>query len=121
MVIGEDKAKTRREIAEPSVLYQLPGGTTRLAPQLYFKKTVKIDLAKIASLRHVEPEDKKQTSYDFEVTLTAGAKHTLTLLTKVDLDGKKGATLLGVFGRTAVGYQPLPVHTIAELRMPAGK
>ncbi len=30
VVIGEDKAKTRREIAEPSVLYQLPGGTTRL-------------------------------------------------------------------------------------------
>lgn len=119
LVVGEDKAKTRHDIAEPTVLYQLTGGGARLVPQLYFKKTVKIDLAKIASLRHVEAEDKKQTSYDFDVTLTDGAKHTLTLLTKVDLDGAKGTTMAGILGRVATGYRLFPAHTIAELRMPA--
>jgi hypothetical protein len=117
VILGDDKEKTRHEIAEPSVLYQLSDGTARLASQLYFKKTVKVDLAKIATLRHVEPEDKKQTSTDFELTLQSGEKHTLTLLTKVELEGAKGATLAGVFGRVAVGYQLFPAHTIAELRM----
>ena len=114
VVVGADQAKTRHEIAEPTALYQLPGGGARLVPQLHFKKTVKIELAKIVGLRHVEAEDKKQTSYDFEVTLADGAKHTLTLLTKVDLQGAKGATFVGILGRVATGYQLFPAHTIAE-------
>jgi hypothetical protein len=116
VIVGEDKARPRFEIAELNALYHLPDGTYRLVPQLFFKKTVKLDLAKLAALRHVEPEDKKQTSFDFEVTLQTGEKHTLTLLTKVDLDGSKSATLSGLLGRAAVGYQLFPAHTIAELR-----
>ena len=56
-----------------------------------FKTTVKIDMGKIAALRFVPSQDKKKISYDFEVTLRDGAKHTLTILTKIDLDKKKTA------------------------------
>jgi hypothetical protein len=116
VVIGEDKGKPRHEVSELTALYRQADGSVRLSSQLFFKKTAKIDLAKLAALRHIEPEDKKQTSYDFEVTLASGDKHTLTMLTKVDMDGK-GATLVGFLSRVAVGYKLFPVHTIAELRM----
>jgi len=117
VIIGEDKEKTRHSLVDLTALYQQPDGSYRVTPTLHFKKTVKIDLAKIASLRHVEPEDKKSTSYDFEVTLKDGDKHTLTLLTKVELEGGKSATLAGLLGKVPVGYKLIPAHTIAELRM----
>jgi hypothetical protein len=117
VIVGADKERTAHWCGELTALYHLADGSSRLLPQLMFKKTVKLDLAKIAALRHVEPEDKKQTSYDFEVTLTSGEKHTLTLLTKVDLEAGKAATLTGLVGRVAVGYQLFPAHTIAEVRM----
>jgi hypothetical protein len=46
-----------------------------------------------------------------------GTKHTLTLLTKVELAGTKMATLTGLLGRVPVGYKLFPAHTIAELRL----
>ncbi len=116
VIVATDKEKTRHAVADLAALYVQPDGTYRLAPQLMFKKTVKIDLARIESLRHVPPENKKALSDDFEVTLRDGEKLTLTLLTKVDADGGKSATLAGLIGRVAVGYKLFPPHTIAELR-----
>jgi len=55
------------------------------------------------------------------VTLRDGEKHVLTLLTKVELEGTKSATLAGLLGRVAVGYKLFPAHTIAELRLEAEK
>ena len=46
-----------------------------------FKKTVKVDMDKIAKLKFVPSENKKQVSHEFEVTLRDGVKHTLTMLT----------------------------------------
>jgi hypothetical protein len=117
LVIAADKEKTRHAVADLTALYQVDGGAYRALATLMFKKTVKIDLAKIASMRHVEAEDKKQASYDFEVVLHDGTKHTLTLLTKVELDGTKSATFAGLFGRVPVGYKVFPAHTIAELKL----
>lgn len=121
VVIGEDKEKTRHPVADLTALYQVDGGIYRALPTLMFKKTVKIDLDKIASMQHVESEDKKQTSHDFAVTLRDGEKHVLTLLTKVELEGTKSATLAGLLGRVPVGYKLFPAHTIAELRLEAEK
>jgi hypothetical protein len=121
VVIGEDKEKTRHTVADLTALYQVDGGIYRALPTLMFKKTVKIDLAKIASMQHVESEDKKQTSHDFAVTLRDGEKHMLTLLTKVELEGTKSATLAGLLGRVPVGYKLFPAHTIGELRLDAEK
>jgi hypothetical protein len=115
VIIGEDKEKPRHEVSDLTAMYRQADGSVRLTPQVFFKKTVKIDLSKLAALRHIESEDKKVTSYDFEVTLASGDKHTLTMLTK-DVDGK-GVTLVGLLGRVPVGYKLFPAHTIAELRM----
>jgi hypothetical protein len=117
VVIATDKEKTRHTVADLTALYQVNSSTYRALPVLMFKKTVKIDLTKIASMRHVASEDKKQTSYDFAVVLHDGTKHTLTLLTKVELEGTKSATLAGLLGRVPVGYKLFPAHTIGELKV----
>jgi hypothetical protein len=116
-IVLDDKEKSKHTVAGLSPLYLVDGVYT-LQPHLMFKKTVKIDFAKIASLRHLPSEDKKATSYDFEVVLNDGAKHNLTLLTKAEGEkkGKAGPALVGLVGRVPAGYQLFPAHTIAELR-----
>jgi len=56
------REKTRHTVADLTALYQVDGGIYRALPTLMFKKTVKIDLDRIASMQHVESEDKKQAS-----------------------------------------------------------
>ncbi len=112
-IVLDDKEKSKHVVAGLAPLY-LVDGVYALQPHLLFKKTVKIDFAKIASLLHVPSEDKKATSYDYEVVLSDGTKHNLTLLTKGE--GKGGPVLVGLVGRVPAGYQLFPPHTIAELR-----
>jgi hypothetical protein len=115
-IVADDKEKTTHGAAGLTPLY-FANGAYRTQPELMFKKTVKIDLDKIAKLRRLPPADKKQTALEFEVTLADGAQHNLTLLTKVDGKGQ----LVGLVGQVAVGYKLFPLHTIAELRFEAGK
>jgi hypothetical protein len=113
LVIAQDKEKHAVFDIEP--LYKKADGSLTIIRTLYFKTKVKIEMAKIKKLRHIEPENKKVQSYDFEVTLTDGAKHNLTLL-KSNPDDAKAGTLVGLISRTRAGYKlfPLP-HTISEL------
>ncbi len=119
-IIAEDKEKSKHATIELQALYQIDG-QYRVLPYVMFKKTVKIDLDKIAAMRFVPSEDKKKVSHDFEVTLKDGAKHTLTLLTKIDLTEKKSATFEGLIGRVPAGYKLFPPHTIHELNTGAPK
>jgi hypothetical protein len=113
-VLADDKEKSVHAVAGLTPLY-LSGSTYRTLPELMFKKTVKIDLDKMIKLRRLPPADKKQTALEFEVTLGSGEQHNLTLLTKIEHDGKT-AQLVGLVGQVAVGYKLFPLHTIAELR-----
>jgi hypothetical protein len=115
VIVAADKEKTKHTAHDPQPLY-LIDGNYRVLPYLMFKKTVKLDMDKIAALQFVPSQDKKKISYDFEVTLKDGAKHTLTLLTKIDLDEKKSATFEGLVGRVPVGYKLFPAHTIQEFQ-----
>ena len=115
-IVAADKEKTKHAAHDLLPLY-LVDGTYRLLPYVMFKKTVKIDMDKIASLRFIPSEDKKKISYDYEVTLRDGAKHTLTILTKIDLEKAKSAVFEGFIGRVSVGYKLFPPHTIKELRV----
>jgi hypothetical protein len=117
LIIADDKEKTRHVVADLTALYHQADGSDRLQPQLLFKKTVKLDLAKLTAMRHVEAEDKKQVSHDYEVTLPDGAKHTLTLVTKAEPDGGKSVSLVGLLGRVPAGYKLFPLHTVSELRV----
>lgn len=114
-LIAQDKEKSTHVVQGLAVLVKTNAGHQSL-PFLMFKKTVKIDLGKIAHFRQVEPEDKKSIAWEFEVTLTDGASHTLTLLRQMAL-GETQATLVGLIGRGRAGYQLFPPHTIAELTM----
>jgi hypothetical protein len=115
LVVAQDREK--HAVHEILPLYKKADGTLKVVPTLYFKTKVKIDMAKIKKLRHIESENKKTQSYDFEVTLQDDAKHNLTLL-KSNPDDAKAGTLVGLVGRTRVGYKlfPLP-HTISELNL----
>lgn len=115
-VVAVDKEKSKHTALDLMPLYHVDGGH-RVLPYLMFKKTVKVDMDKLIGLKFVPSEDKKKISYDYEVVLKDGAKHTLTLLTKIDVGTKKSATLEGLIGRVAAGYKLFPLHTIQELRI----
>jgi hypothetical protein len=113
-ILARDKEKTLHQVSDAIPVYQSKGNILRTIPTLWFKTTVKIELDKIKSLRHVPPENKKQTVNDFEVTLRDGKQHNLILLDKINLDDGKPAQLLGLLGRVPAGYKLFPTHTIAE-------
>jgi hypothetical protein len=115
-IIATDKEKTKHTAHDLQPLY-LIDGSYRVLPYLMFKKTVKIDMDKVVSLRFSPSENKKVISYDFEVALKDGSKHTLTILTKIDLDKSKSATFEGLLGRVPVGYKLFPAHTIQDLQI----
>jgi len=119
-ILARDKEKTVHKVWHVLPLYQAKGDAARPVPILWFKATVKIDMDKIKSLRHIPPENKKQTDHDFEVTLRDGKQHNLTLLEKINLDDSKPAQLLGLLARVPAGYKLFPAHTIAEARWEDG-
>ena len=77
-----------------------------------FKKTFKVELARIKKMSPREQPDLK--SFECDVTLDDGSEQTLTLLTTVLTDGKP-ATLEGIVGAVPAGYKLFPMHTIGEL------
>jgi hypothetical protein len=114
-VTADDKEKSKHPAHDVQALY-LSEGAYRTAPFLMFKKTVKIDLDKIASVRFMAAESKKQASSDYEVTLKDGNKHTLSLLTTVESDKGKSMTLVGLVGRVPAGYKLFSLDAIYEYR-----
>jgi hypothetical protein len=98
--------------------YRLPDGTLKPLPILMFKKTLKLDVAKISKLRLLDDKDPNET--EFQVTLKDGQEVALTLLRSIEVDGKK-AVLEGLLGRVPAGYKLFPMHTIAEVQFDAAK
>jgi hypothetical protein len=115
-IVAQDKEKTKHTVSDLTALY-LVDGSYRVIPQVFFKRTVKIDLDKIASMRLVQPEDKKQTATEYQVTLRDGNQHVLTLLTTVDTDKKKAMTFVGFIGRVPAGYKLFPPHTVQDVHL----
>jgi hypothetical protein len=95
-------------------LYRLADGTSKPVPLLFFKKTLRIDPARIGSIRAVDSGGTTET--EWQVTLKDGATHTLTLLHTVTLDDNRQAVLEGMLGRVPAGYKLFPVHLIGELK-----
>jgi hypothetical protein len=114
-VTADDKEKSKHPAYDVQALY-ISEGAYRTAPFLMFKKTVKVDLDKIASVRFMSAESKKQASSDYEVTLKDGNKHTLSLLTTVESDKGKSMTLVGLVGRVPAGYKLFSLDAIYEYR-----
>jgi len=119
-LIADDKEKSVHEAIGLTGLYSAAGKSV-LTPAMMFKKTVKVDLAKVSSLKHIAPENPKETSNDFEVTLDDGQKHVLTLLTNTNPQDGNPAQFVGLVGRVPAGYKLFPPYTIAELHAPVEK
>jgi hypothetical protein len=109
--IADSDDKTAHKVADLRPLYKLPNGSERIAPTLFFKKTLKVDVAKIQKLSVVENTD----GAEFTVTLKDGTESTLTLLRDVTLDGKQ-ARLEGMVGRVPAGYKLFPLHAVTEIQ-----
>jgi hypothetical protein len=90
-------------------LYVAAGGQERTLPHLYFKETVKVDLAKI--------EKMVGDKLDFTLTLTGGKEQPpLVLLERAkDADGTGTLQLEGLVGRGIVGWRLFPMITVGEL------
>jgi hypothetical protein len=105
----------KKEAAEPvhdlQALYRVEK-TEKTLPWLMFRKTFKVDVAKIKKMSLREQPDQK--SFECDVALDDDSQQTLTLLTTVTADGKP-ATLAGLVGAVPAGYRLFPMHTIGEI------
>jgi hypothetical protein len=112
VVITADGAKkTTHQVSDLQPLYRLAGGTERLAPTLMFKKTLKLDVAKIRKIAVSGEAD----DLTWHVSTKDGEEQTLTLLEKMPLDNKP-AQLEGLLGRVPVGFKLFPAATVAEVK-----
>jgi hypothetical protein len=110
--VYKDK-KTTHKVADLQPLYHTADGE-QLSPVLWFKKTLKLDVAKMQKIAVTEADDEAA----WTVTDKDG-EQTLTPLLKPTIDGKP-AVLLGLLGRVPVGYKLFPAHTISEVEFDAG-
>lgn len=108
-----DKGTTFTEpVYQLQALYKQPDGKELLSPAVMFKKTFKVELSQIASMKiHDDPKVKE---VECEVTLKDGSEQTLTLLNAMPVDGKD-ATLEGFLAAVAAGYKLYPVRCVSEI------
>ncbi len=107
------KEKTVHKGADVQALYRLADGSRKLSPTLFFKKTLKIDIAKLQKVMLLN--DKDPSEIEWQVTLKDGQEVTLTILANVMLDGEK-AVLEGLVARVPAGYKFFYPHTIGEIQ-----
>ncbi len=116
IVTADDKEKTKHTAHDLRPVW-LVDGQYRVLPYMMFKKTVKVDWDKLAGFRFVPSEDKKKISTDYEITLKDGVKHTLSILSTVELEKKKTMTFVGLVGRVPVGYKLFMLDAIYEYKL----
>jgi len=86
--------------------------TERFGTALWFKKSLKIDMADIEQFAVVQPPTKAAPA-ECEVVKKDGTSLGLTLLATAPPESKTGQ-LLGLVGRVDAGYRLFPIHTISE-------
>jgi hypothetical protein len=113
ITIADAKEKhAPQAVFQLQALYKVGKEQEKLASTLMFKKTYKIELAQIQSMK--VHDNAESNEVECEVTLKDGTMQTLTPLTATTLDGKP-ATLEGLLGVVPAGYRLFPLHTVGEL------
>jgi hypothetical protein len=107
-----DKQKIVQKAHDLQPLYRMPDGSEKLLPMIMFKKTLKVELAKVQKLHLVEGS--KGEEVEWMVTFKDGEEQTLTLLKTITVD-EKPAVLQGFLGRVPAGYKLFPAHTISAI------
>lgn len=112
VLTASDKEKTVHTAVDVQVLYHLTDGTLQVLPMLMFKKTLKVDLAKVKKLHFHSGNAKEGPETD--VAFTDGEEQTVTLLRAIILHDK-AAALEGLLARVPVGYKLFPIHTLLDV------
>jgi len=104
--------KATHKVSDLQPLYRFGDGREQLSPLLFFKKTLKIDVAKIKTIVPSAPDDEDK---GWQVVMKDGNDENLSLLRKVTLDGKP-AELIGLVAHVPAGYKLFALHTLAEIK-----
>jgi hypothetical protein len=109
VVVVYKNKKTTFKVSDLQPLYRTAAGE-QLAPTLFFKKTLKVDVAKVQKFTAAETEDDPV----WNVTMKEGGEETLTPILKPMLNDKP-AVLEGLLGRIPSGYKLFPAHVLTEV------
>jgi hypothetical protein len=113
VAIEDKETKHAEQVFDLQPLYRLADGGERLLPTLMFKKTLKLDVGKIARLRAT---GRDADGTECSVTMKDGEEQTYTLLKVATLDGK-AATLEGLVGKVRGGYKFYPASTLHSMHL----
>ncbi len=108
-VLIDDTKTPSSSVTDLKALYHFADGSERLSPLVFFRISVKYDLATIQKL-----EFSGKNGEDVKVTRKEGEPKDLKLLSKVTIDGKE-AELVGFVGKVPAGYRLFPPHTLTSI------
>ena len=112
VVISADKMVKREDkVSDLQPLYRLEDGTQVLVPTLLFKKTLRLDVAKIASVAQTDADGDEVV---WKVTATDNETADLTLLSTGTIN-EQDAVLVGLVGKTAYGYRLFPPRRVVSI------
>src|SRR5262249_32028733 len=110
----DGKKKATEKVTDLQVLYRMAAGE-KLSPILLFKKTIKLDVAKLQKMAAADSE-----GTEWQLTLKKGDEETLTLLEAGEIDGQK-VQLEGFLARVPAGYKLFPAAVVAEIQFDEAK
>lgn len=110
----DSKKKATERVTDLQVLYRTASGE-KLSSTLLFKKTIKVDVAKLKKLVAVG-----EGGAEWQVVLKDGNDETFTLLQTGELDGTR-VSLEGLIGKVPAGYKLFPIHVVAEVQLDVTK
>ena len=111
ITINDDAEKPDpRKVKNLQVMYSTRTRQQVLSTKLFFRKTIKVDLSKLAGLKKAD-----ELGNDWELALSSGDTQTFTLLDPAMLDGQT-VFFGGFLGQVPAGYQLYPKHVIKELK-----
>ena len=112
VTVADKKTKNNFKALDLQALYR-SDGAEKVLPTLMFKKTVKIDFAKVNKISGGDSVGKTE-DFVWQVTLKDGTEDNFTLLTEPTIDNKK-LQLEGLLARVPGGYRLVPTHTLYEV------
>jgi hypothetical protein len=116
---ADDNIKETHKVSDLMALYALRGGKEMLSPVLMFKKTLKLDVNKLASIESAG-QGGREVVWKVKDKAKDAEERTLTLLDEGILDGKD-VTLLGLVGKVPAGYKLFPPQRITAIHFDADR
>lgn len=114
VVTAGDRAKSVHAVVDLQPLYVAQDGSPQRLPTLFFQKTVKVDMNKIAKLSQVGGSS-GSGGLVYDVTLKDGNQNPLTLIERTESAGRP-LFLEGLVGRIAAGCKLFPMSVISEVQ-----